>query len=174
MISGSAHPHKIEVAASTGELDHSGFVFDKHQMEFENLYFAKGLMTVILADFKRMIDFFEESQYKNNCPLLTGRQIMFQIFSFFDIHKTWEHTMNFSDLPNVELYNDPKMFNRAWEGTFLAPGDSMRPALEPSFYALATLEERRHTLEASWRHAQDEYVHAGSSASMRRRACSAA
>ena len=41
---------------------------------------------------------------------------MYQIFSFFNINKTQEHTMNLNDLLNVELYNDNlKMFNLAWE-----------------------------------------------------------
>ena len=46
---------------------------------------------------------------------------MFHIFSFFNINKTQEHTMNLSDLLLVELYNENvKIFNHAWEETLLA------------------------------------------------------
>ena len=44
VMSGSTHPRltsewsgEIDVAATMGELDHSGFMFDKHQMEFDTL-----------------------------------------------------------------------------------------------------------------------------------------
>ena len=62
-------------------------------------------MKIIPADFKRKINFWEETQYKNKRPMFTGRHIMFQVFLFFDINKTREHTMNLSGLLNVELHN---------------------------------------------------------------------
>ena len=48
----------------------SGFILDKHQIEFGTLDWkiAKGIMKII------------PTQYKNNCPLLTGRQVRFQFF----------------------------------------------------------------------------------------------
>ena len=53
--------------------------------------------------------------------MLTGRQIMFHIFSFFNINETQVHTMNSSELLLVELYNDNvKIFNHASEETMLA------------------------------------------------------
>ena len=61
---------------------------------------------IIQADVKRKINFLEENQYKNKRPALTHRYIMYQIFSFFIINTTEEHTMNLNDLLNVELYND--------------------------------------------------------------------
>ena len=58
--------------------------------------------------------------------MLTGMQIMFHIFSFFNINKTQGHTMNSSDLLLVELYNDNvKIFNHAWEETLLALGSDL-------------------------------------------------
>ena len=43
--------------------DHSVCVFDKHQMKFETLdsKIAEGLMKIFLADFKRKINFLEDS-----------------------------------------------------------------------------------------------------------------
>ena len=115
VISGSTHPRsisdwsgEIDVAATVRELDHSRFVFDKHQMEFEifDPKNATRIMKITQAEFKRKIDSLEETQYKNECPRFTGRQIMFQTFSFFNITKTQGHTMNLNDSLNVELYND--------------------------------------------------------------------
>ena len=49
------------------ELDHSGFVFARHQVEFETQASkaAKGIMMIIPVDVKIKRNFFEESQYKN-------------------------------------------------------------------------------------------------------------
>ena len=81
----------------------------------------QGIMKIIPADLKRKINFLEETQYKSKCPMLTGRQILFQIFSFSNINKTQGHTMNLSYLLNVELYTDNlKVFNQPWEETLLA------------------------------------------------------
>ena len=69
-------------------------------------------MKIILAEFKRKINFLEEGQDKNKCPVLTGRQILHRIFSFLNTNKTQWHTMNLSDMLNADLYNDNlKMFN---------------------------------------------------------------
>ena len=58
--------------------------------------------------------------------MLTGRQSIFQKKKFFNINETQGHSMNLSDLLNVELYNDNlKMFNEAWEETLLAVGDDL-------------------------------------------------
>ena len=59
-------------------------------MEFETLdaKLAKKIMKITPADLKRKVNFLKETQYKNRCPMLAGRQIMFQIFSFFNINKT--------------------------------------------------------------------------------------
>ena len=86
---------EIVLAASIGDLDHSGFVFDRHQLDFETLAskIAKGVMKIIPADFKRKTNFLDETQYKNKCPMLTGRQIMYHIFSFFNIKKTQGYIM---------------------------------------------------------------------------------
>ena len=69
-------------------------------MEFETLdsKIATGIVKSTAADFKRRITFSEETQYKNRCPMLTGRQIMFQLFLFFNVNKTRGRTMNLSDL----------------------------------------------------------------------------
>ena len=132
VISGSTHPRlisdwwaEIDVAASMGELDNSGFVFDK---EFETLgsRITKGIMKIILAQFKRKTNYLKDTQYTNKCPILTGRQIIFQILSFFNNFETQEHAMNLNDMLNVELYNQNlNMFNQAWEETLLALGNDL-------------------------------------------------
>ena len=55
-----------------GCLDHSGFVFDKHKLEFQalNSEIAKGIMQLIPADVKGKINFLEEP----TSPMLTSRQ----------------------------------------------------------------------------------------------------
>ena len=71
----------------------------------------------IIPEFERQIKFSEKTQYKNKGPMLTGRQIMFQLFLFSSIRQG--HTMNLSDLLNVELYNGFfKMNIQALEETF--------------------------------------------------------
>ena len=122
-ISGSTDPQLIsdwlpEIDFATGmeDFDHAGFVFDRHQMEFETLdsKTAKGILKIIRAELKRRIIYLAKSQQKNKRPLLPGRQIMFQICPFFNIIKTQGPTMNLCDLRNVELYNDNlMMFNQA-------------------------------------------------------------
>ena len=88
------------------ELDHSGFLFD-HQMELEtrDSKIATGIMKIIHADFKRKINFLEETQCKDKRAMLTGRQITFQVF-FVVQHQQDPGAMNLSDLLAVELYND--------------------------------------------------------------------
>ena len=97
-------------------------------MEFETLdsKIAKGIKKIIPADVKSKINVLEETQYKNKCPMLTGRQILYQIFSFFNIDETQGHILNMNDLLNVELYNDTlKMFDLAWEETLLPMGNDL-------------------------------------------------
>ena len=65
------------------------------------------------------MNFFEDTQYKNKCLMQTGRQIMYQLRSLFNINKSQGDTVNLNDLLNVDLYNDNlKMFNQDWEETF--------------------------------------------------------
>ena len=82
---------EIDVAATVRELDHSRFVFDKHQMEFETLdpKNATRIMKITQAEFKRKIDSLEETQYKNECPRFTGRQIMVQVELYNDKQDAW-------------------------------------------------------------------------------------
>ena len=76
-------------------------------------------MKIMPADFKRKINFLEEAQYKNTCPMLTGRLMMYQMFSFFE-----GHSMNLNDLLSVDLRKDNlKMFNQASEETLSAFGN---------------------------------------------------
>ena len=67
----------------------SGFVFDKHHMGFETRdpQIANGIMKIILDDFKRKINLSEDTQYKNTCPMLTGRQSIFQLFFVLEHHE---------------------------------------------------------------------------------------
>ena len=76
-------------------------------------------MKIFPADVKRMINFLEETHYKNKCSILSGRQIMHQIFSFFNLK-------NLNDLLDVELYSDNfKMFSQAWEVTQIVLGSDL-------------------------------------------------
>ena len=65
------------------ELTYAGFIFDKHQLEFEALdsKIVKRITMMIPADFKRETNFLEEAQYKNKRPMLTGGQITFSSIS---------------------------------------------------------------------------------------------
>ena len=117
-----------DVAASMGELDNSRFVLGKHQLEFETHVskIAQGIMVMIPSVFKKKINFLEETQHKNKCPMVTSRQILLQVFLFFNCNKTQGHTMNLSDLLDVELHNDNlKIFNQAWEEPLLALGTDL-------------------------------------------------
>ena len=96
---------------------------------------AKGIMNIIPAEFKRMINYLEETQYKNKRPMLKTRQIMFQTFSFFIINKIQVHTMNLRDLRNVELHDDNfKMFNQVWDETLLAQDSDLDEHVLESVY----------------------------------------
>ena len=53
---------------------------------------------------KKKIDMLDERQYKERSTVLTGRQIMHQMFSFFDMNKTQGRAMNIADLLNIELH----------------------------------------------------------------------
>ena len=101
------------------ELDHSWFVFDKHQIEFETLdsKSTKGVMKIISAEFIQDKDqFTEATQYKNKCPMPTGRQIMFQIFSFFNINKSSRaHGMD-----SILSFVAEWVFHEKWVGSHLA------------------------------------------------------
>ena len=67
--------------------------------------------------------------------MLTDRQIMHQIFSFFNIQKTLEHTMNLNDLLSVELCNDKlKVFDHALEETLLALGNDLDEHVQDNLY----------------------------------------
>ena len=108
---------EIDVAACVEDLDSRGIVFDKHQMDFETLdsKIPKGIMKVLPVDLKRKINFLGETTKR--CPLVTGRQIMFPMFSLFNINsQTQGHSMNLSGLLNVALRNDKlKMLIQAWK-----------------------------------------------------------
>ena len=81
----------MDLAASTVELDSSGFVFDKHQIALENLDSknSKGIMKLVPTELKRRINFLGR----------TGRQIMFQMLSFFfNSNRTQGHTLNLNDI----------------------------------------------------------------------------
>ena len=55
---------------------------------------------------------------KRNSTMLTSRQIIHQIFSFFTINKT--QAMSVTDLFNIEMRHDNlKVFNQPWEETQL-------------------------------------------------------
>ena len=74
-VSGSTHPRlisewsaEIVLPSSMGELDHSGFAFDKQQLEFEtlDLKVTNGIMKIRLAVFKRKINFMEETSTRTD------------------------------------------------------------------------------------------------------------
>ena len=98
---------------------------------------AKGIMKIIPAEFKRMINYFEEIPYQNKRPMLESRQNVSNIF-ILNINKTQEHTTNLIDLLNVVLYNDNfKMPNQVWEETLLALDNDLDE------YVLERLYERQ-------------------------------
>ena len=67
-------------------------------------------MKIIPADFMRKITFLEETRYANKCPMLRGKQIVCQIFSFLNPKRT----SNLNDVLIDELHDDNvKMFNQA-------------------------------------------------------------
>ena len=49
-------------------------------------------MKIIPADFNNKINFLEETSYKHKRTMLSGRQIMFQLFCFYNINETLRHT----------------------------------------------------------------------------------
>ena len=101
-------------------------------------------MKIIPADVKRKINFLEETQYKNKRPMRTCRQIMFQVCLFFNVCKTHGHTMNLSDLLNVELCNDNlKMFHQGWEETLLALGNALEEYVLENLYERQVLKSTR-------------------------------
>ena len=59
---------------------------------------SEGIMKTLSAEFKRKINFLEETQYKNRRPKLTGRERdhVFLTFSFTNIKKTPRQTTNLS------------------------------------------------------------------------------
>ena len=157
VISGPTHPQlvidwltEIEIATKKGDLDYSGFVFNKRQIEFEtpDSQIANGIMKIIPTELKRKINFLEETQDKEKHQMMTGRQIMFQIFSFFSINKTQGRTMNLNVLLNVEVRNhNLKIFNQAWEEVLLALDNELDEGVLESLYEgqlrkVFTLKER--------------------------------
>ena len=113
------------------EMDHSGFVLDKHQMEYETLdsKIAKGMLKFIPTDVKRKINFLEEIQYKNRNVQCS--QTGTSCFKYCRSSTSIKLRSICSDLLNVEMYNDNlKMFNQVWEETLLILGnDSDEPCL---------------------------------------------
>ena len=68
VLSGSTRPRyisewltEIDLSASLGELDHSGFVFDRNQMDFETLdsKIAKGIIKITLTYVEMKINFLD-------------------------------------------------------------------------------------------------------------------
>ena len=89
-----------------GDLHHSGFVFDKHQLEFEKVdseMTKRNIMKIIQAESREIIISQKRRSPNNKCRTLTGRQFMFHVLLFFNIIKIQVHTMNLRDLPAVEL-----------------------------------------------------------------------
>ena len=56
---------EIDLASTLHELNHSGFIVDKHQFEFETLRskIAIGIMKIIPTELKRKISFLEETPF---------------------------------------------------------------------------------------------------------------
>ena len=84
----------------------SGFVFDKHHLEFEKVdseMTERNIMKVIQAESREIFISQKRHSPQKQCRTLTGRQFMFHVLLFFSIIKTQVHTMNLSDLLIVEL-----------------------------------------------------------------------
>ena len=86
---------------------------------YNSTLWIQWLLKIIPAEVKKTVNLWEETQYENKRPMLTSRQIMFHIFSSFNINKTQGHTCwTWVICLIVEPYNDNvKMFNQAWEET---------------------------------------------------------
>ena len=115
VISASSHPTLvskrlagIDVATRIEDLDFSRVVFDGHHMELETLDLKDSQRNFgdNSSRVQRKIDVLEETHHKNKQPTLTSRQIMYQIFSFFDSNMTQGRTMDLTDLLDIELHND--------------------------------------------------------------------
>ena len=147
---------ELDVAARMEELDNSGFLLDKHHCSLK-LWVRRlllGIMKIFLAKFKRKIHVLDEPQSKNKFPMLTVRQILFQIFSFFNTNKTQGHTMNLSDLLNVDLYNDNlKMLNHSWEETSVSLVDELDTqrtlAACSDGHADSLIQDKKHLCESA-------------------------
>ena len=81
-----------DYATSLDDLEPSGFASDDNQRECETLVskIVKGIAKIIPKELGRKIDLLVEKYYTEKRTVLTGRQIMYQIFSPFDINKTQE------------------------------------------------------------------------------------
>ena len=115
-MSGSVHPKfvgewlaEIDYVTCVDDLDRSGFAFDTDRMEFKPLdsKIVKRMVKPFLANsLRRKIDLFDERQYDEKRKVLTGRQIMYQVFSVSDINQTHGRAMHLADLVNIEMYVD--------------------------------------------------------------------
>ena len=85
---GSTHPRlvsewfaDVDLASSMGVLDYSGFVFDKHQLEFETLQRLPKESWRLFRPKSRERSFsWRRLNTNTNSPMVTGRQSMFQVF----------------------------------------------------------------------------------------------
>ena len=69
----------------------------------------------------------EEIQEKENLPMLTGRQIAFMVYAFFNFHDHQRGVVGMNDLLNIELVNDNlKTFDEAWENDVVGDGSRRR------------------------------------------------
>ena len=95
---GSTHPRlvsewfaEIDLASSMGVLDYSGFVFDKHQFEFETLQrLPKESWRLFRPNLRERSISWRRLNTNTNSPMVTGRQSMFQVFLFFNISEVQE------------------------------------------------------------------------------------
>ena len=71
---------------------------------------------LVPTEFKRKLQVLEQNQERKMLPILTGRQIVYQMFAFFKINYTQGRVMTLSDLLNTELYNgNLRVINKTWD-----------------------------------------------------------
>ena len=99
------------------DLNHSGFVVSKHHVRFETL--DSQIAEAIMTDVMRKIRLWDGKNHtKSQCPMLTDRQLVYQIFRSSAFFETQGYTMSMNDLLHMELHSDNlKMFNQTWEET---------------------------------------------------------
>ena len=100
--------NEIEFAKSTAELKTSNTIIGaKLQTNFEALdsKIASGIKKIINGEFRRRVFTVEEAAQKEK-RLLTGMQVAWMIYEYFEVSDTDESVLYITEILKVELKND--------------------------------------------------------------------